>query len=117
MNSILFDGFYSAFMTGSAGTTFAIFVFKDGILAGTDRGGGKYDGKYEVSESEEVVTGEINIILPTGSNSITGPIADSGPIRFSVQIKIPTRLDAAEYIRVETPTGPINAKLAKLRDL
>ena len=40
------NAIYATYLTGRAGTTGAILVFWDGVIAGTDAGESQYDGKY-----------------------------------------------------------------------
>jgi hypothetical protein len=40
------NGFYAAYLTGSAGQGLAMLVFRNGTVVGVDAAGVKYDGTY-----------------------------------------------------------------------
>jgi len=110
-----FGGFYSAYFAGTAGNSFGVFVFKEGLIAGADAGGGKYDGIYEVSDDGKTITGSVSFIIPIGHQTITGAAATTEPISFDVPIKLPTEINKNEVFRIETPAGPVNAKFEKIK--
>ena len=43
------DAIYATYLTGKAGTTGAMLVFRDGVIAGADAGDSQYDGEYQVA--------------------------------------------------------------------
>lgn len=53
------DGIYSAYFTGMTGSTFALFAFAKGIVAGADAGGAVYDGTYR--EHSGSIEGEVTM--------------------------------------------------------
>lgn len=111
------DGIYTAYLTGGAGNTFAMFVLRQGIIAGGDAAGGVYDGHYSLTDDGTSWVGAISFILPPGGSTITGRVASNEPIKIDVPIKLPLDFALDKVIRVETPTGPLNAKFALVRPL
>lgn len=109
------DGFYAAYFTGATGNSFGMFVFQDGVVVGADAGGGKYDGTYTVAPDAERLDATIEFTLPVGNFSITGAAATAEPLTISVALSLPTKFTASDVHRIETPIGPINAKLDKIR--
>lgn len=108
------DGIYVAYLSGAAGNSFAMLVFRDGALVGADAGLGRYDGHYEVKDGKLV--GVLKFGLPPNAQSITG-IATSDQdfvIEFKLNLSLP--LQAAEFHEVETPMGPVNARFELLRE-
>jgi hypothetical protein len=110
------DGFYAAYLTGSAGSSIAIFVFQNNKIAGADAGGGKYDGEYKISEDGESVIGNMKFSMPVGGSSITGASATTMPILIDIPFKIPLNFSKDDIILFNTPIGPVNAKLVKIRN-
>lgn len=109
------DGFYAAYFTGSAGNSIGIFVSRDGIVAGADAGGGRYDGTYRISDDRRKVLTDIRFNLPVGNYSITGLTADAQPITVDIHLELPIEFNRNDIHRLETPIGPINAKFDKIR--
>ncbi|CAM3870522.1 hypothetical protein [Litorimonas haliclonae] len=108
------EGFYSAYFSGTAGNSFGVFVFKDGLIRGADAGGGIYKGSYETVENEDSFKGNIIFLLSPGSYTITGMENGSEPVILEVPIKLPVILRKTDVHRIETPNGPINAKFDKI---
>lgn len=105
------EGIYTAYMTGTAGQAMAMFVFKDGKIAGADVAGLIYSGSYEVSDSR--VVGEVSYRMPAGSVSITGASFQQSSESILVPLSLPEEIDPTETYRVDTPTGPLNVKFIK----
>ena len=111
----IFDGFYASYLTGTLGSSFGMFTFKDGTIAGADTGGGKYDGVYEIGEQDNKCYCKIDFVLPLGGQSITGASAKDEPIRITVPVIFPGEIRSDEVFRVETIIGPVNVRLEKIR--
>jgi hypothetical protein len=111
------DGIYAAYFTGAVGSSIGMFLFKDGIIAGADAGGGRYDGDFNLTEDNQHIEGMVRFMLPIGNQSITGAIAEAEPIAIEVLLKLPTEFNRNDVHRIETPLGPINAKFEKIRGL
>ncbi len=111
------NGFYAAYFTGEIGSSIGMFVFKDGVIAGADAGGGKYDGSYNVVDEGRFVECTVKFILPIGNQSITGATATTEPISIDVPIKLPTDFNRTDVHRIETGLGAINAKFEKIKGI
>ncbi|MGO6815540.1 hypothetical protein ACCS67_11715 [Rhizobium brockwellii] len=111
------NGFYTAYFTGSAGNSMGMFIFLNGIITGADVGGGRYDGKYRYSVDGTRIVAEIQFSLPIGNLSITGIAAEAAPISVEMALELPVEFNAHDVHRLETPLGPINAKLEKIRGM
>jgi hypothetical protein len=111
------DGFFAAYLTGRGGVTVVLFVVKANRLVGVDMGGLKYDGELVPKQDGTGFSCRINYTLPSGISVITGV----GPVAASMEVKLtaelPTNFAEGPVVRIETPTGPVNAKFTKLRDL
>ncbi len=109
MNKI--EGIYTAYLTGAAGQGMAMFVFKDGKIAGADIAGLTFSGKYEINSSHLV--GEVSYRMPAGSVSITGASFQQSSDKIVVPLSLPKEIDPNETYRLDTPIGPLNAKFIK----
>lgn len=109
------DGFYAAYLAGATGNSLAMFVFKAGVVAGADAGGGRYDGNYAVTSDGKHIQANIRFTLPIGNFSITGAAASSEPLSIDVQLKLPMDFNRSDVHRIDTPIGPVNAKFEKIR--
>jgi hypothetical protein len=111
------NGFYAAYITGSFQQGFALLVFRNGIVAGVDVGGGKYDGTYYDGATGEGFTVKLKVSLPPNATLVqgvtTGPQGDASEISF----QLPVDFLAKPFIRVDAKHGPVNAKIVKLREL
>lgn len=105
------EGIYTAYLTGAAGQGMAMFVFKDGKIAGADIAGLTFSGSYEVKASR--VIGEINYRMPAGTVSITGKSFQQDSDNIAIPLSLPEEIDPNETYRVDTPIGPLNAKFVK----
>ena len=111
------DAIYATYLTGKAGTTGAMLVFRDGVIAGADAGDSQYDGEYQVAPDHRNIVGSIKVTIPAGVPTITGVLSAERPLTFDVPFRFPIELDPDMVYRIETPTGPVNAKFRKLRAL
>ena len=109
------DGIYTAYLSGVAGQSMAMFVFTAGTITGADIGGLVYSGNYKASEGR--VAGHITYRMPAASVSITGAEFVQQSEDITVPIDLPETLNEKETYRINTPIGPINAKFIKNAEL
>lgn len=107
----MIDGIYTAYLSGQAGQGMAMFVFRDGSIAGADMIGLTFAGTYEVAEGR--VTGNVDYSMPAESASLTGVTFERPSGLISVPIDLPEAIDPDETYRISTPIGPLNAKFHK----
>lgn len=109
------DGIYIAYFTGNRGSGSSVLALSGGKIAGADSGGAHVSGSYLVSDPSVAfsVTYEFKHATELATS---GHIVPAG---FSFQL----RFEAASSevlgteIRVETPTGPVNARFEYVSDL
>ena len=112
------EGFYVGYFSGATGNSMGMFVFRDGVVAGADIGGGLYNGKYSIEPApDEKVAVTLTFFLPTGHLTITGITADAQPLSVEMNFDLPVQFDKDAIHRIETPLGAINAKLDKVRGI
>ncbi|HEX8645157.1 MAG TPA: hypothetical protein VF702_14705 [Allosphingosinicella sp.] len=110
------NGIYNAYMTGAEGQGFAMLVFLDGVIAGSDAQGTLFDGTYE-EDAEGMLTGVVRTTVSGGESVIQGTTAGPAGLFYDVAIQVKLADLAADFIQIPTPLGPVNVKLEKIRPL
>lgn len=114
--TINWDGIYAAYMTGSEGQGFAMFVFKDGAIAGTDAVGVTFDGDYTCNNDGDLL-GEVRVNIPPNGTVIQGLSTGAEGFKYVVPLSLNLADVDKPYITMDTPLGAVNLKLEKLRAL
>ena len=108
---------YAAYFTGIDGSSFGLFYIGDGVIAGVDAGGMKYDGTFQET-SDGALEGVIQFIVPAGMKLVTGLVAGGQPKTLSAPIKLRREFgDGNAVTRIDTPAGPVNARFELLREI
>jgi hypothetical protein len=107
---------YAAYMTGAAGQTVGLFLIGDGIIAGVDVGAMRYDGAF-TTNPDGSLEGAVEYVIPPSTPLITGAAAGAAPMRVSIALKLPANFDDGRVVTVDTPLGPVNVRLEKIRDI
>jgi hypothetical protein len=110
------NGIYSAYMTAADGQGFAMLVFLDGVVSGTDAMGTLFDGSYE-EDGSGTISGSIRVSIPGGGTVIQGASAGPAGILYDVPIRVSLKDLEADFIPISTPLGPVNLRLEKIREL
>ncbi|MFT4792169.1 MAG: hypothetical protein ACJAVR_001807 [Paracoccaceae bacterium] len=113
----MINGIYTAYMTGTAGNSIAMLVLLDGKISGADVGGGLYDGNYTELLDGKFFDGMIVFNLPSNMASISGIPPQEKPLSVNVPIHLPVEMNPEDFYRLETPIGPINLRMVKVKDL
>lgn len=109
------DGFYSAFMSGMDGQGYALLVLRRGKIVGADPLGVTFDGNF-TAEPDGGWSGEVLVKAPAGGTLIQGVSTGPSGLSYSVPVRFPSNFDKQPFIHIETPLGPVNVKLTKIRD-
>src|SRR4051794_39705926 len=108
------DGFYVAYLTGRTGNSLVLFAVKNGRIIGVDPGGLRYDGQVTPLESGGF-SFVVEYIVKPGVGMITGGGAGvDTPVKLN--FNKPANFQEGAVVRVDTPFGPVNAKISKVRD-
>ncbi len=110
------EGFYASYMSGSEGQGFAVFIFSNGIIAGADPLGVNFDGTYE-TQSDGSLAGNVTVSVPAGGTVIQGASAGPTGMKYDVPLVFAANAFALDFVELETPLGPVNLRMKKLRDL
>jgi len=107
---------YVAYFTGISGSNLGMFLIGDGVIAGADGGGLKYDGLVEHA-ADGALEGIVQFIVPAGTQLISGMKADVDQT-LNVHVRLPLGFDDGKKVtRIDTPAGPINARFEHLREV
>jgi hypothetical protein len=104
-----------AYMTGAAGSSVGLYYFGDGIVAGVDAGGMKYEGTYRKNENGSL-DGSLTYVLPANVVSVTGMNVAAGQ-QITIPLKLPADFLSGRIVLIETPLGPINVKFELSKEL
>ena len=110
------DGFYAVYMSGKHEQTFAMLVFTRGQIVGADAYGFVFDGHYS-ERSGDTISVSLLLKAPPNAAFIQGGVAGPHGEEEKVNFEIPIDFTSREFIRIEMPRGPVNARLVKLRDM
>lgn len=110
------DGFYVAYISGAAGLGMAMFIFREGIVVGSDISGVSYDGTFVASEDGKSAHVSALVKVPGGTTLIQGHVVPPEGESFRLERIIPIISDAP-FFPLDTPHGPVNVRLTRLRDL
>jgi hypothetical protein len=110
------DGFYAAFLTGRGGNTMVLLLaIRANVLVGVDAGGLKYDGTVEPTPNGGYRF-QVRYVVQPGTQLITGMGSVATPTPVQLDFAAPSDFASGVVLTIQTPLGPINAKLSKLRD-
>jgi hypothetical protein len=110
------NGIYSLKMSGAISEGFALLYLKDGILSGVDASKVTIDGHFETSE-DGAIFGSISVGVPPNTKLIQCGLVSHDGFNYSMNVNIPADFATKQYLRFETPLGPINGILELLRPL
>ena len=110
------EGFYAGYFTGREGHGLAMFVFQQGRVVGSDLGGITYDGEYRSADDPGSVEIAAHVTLPPGAQLIQGGTTSADGESYDIRVALPVHPDSP-FVRLETPRGPVNLRLVKVREL
>ncbi|MBA3520472.1 MAG: hypothetical protein H0T75_23175 [Rhizobiales bacterium] len=111
------DGFYAGYFTSKQDSGLGLLVLQDGVLTGVDAGGVKFDGTYHIETESGSIEGEVTVDAPPGGTLIQGVPTGASGLTYRTRFKFPVDLTSQPFLRLDTPFGPVNVKLQKLRGL
>jgi hypothetical protein len=111
------DGFYSAYLSAKMGASMALLVFDRGNVAGVDAFGTSYDGTYSQSDWGGSVDANIRIFVPPNGSLLQGPAVGPNGLSYDLPVRLPPDFLDRDFLRIETPYGPVNARFQKLRGI
>jgi hypothetical protein len=110
------DGIYAAYLAGAMANGFGLLLFRNGRIAGADASGVIFDGSY-IEDNGSSLSIALNVKSPPNIPLIQGGISGPQGDIYELKIHLPLNFAEKDFTRVETPRGPVNARLTKLRSL
>ena len=110
------DGIYVMYYTGKAGSGHAVFIMKDGVIAGADAIGGVLDGTYKHVGAGKLDV-SVTLTMPIGGSLVTGVTAEGAPLIQQISVTLPENLGNRMPVGIQTPTGPVNVVFKRLRGI
>ena len=111
------DGFYFPYMTGTESQGMAMFVFRAGMLVGADPLGVTFNGTYALDEVTAKIAGHVKVYAPPNGTLIQGVSTGPSGITYGMPFEVPEAFAEEPFVRLQTPLGPVNMKLKRLRGL
>ncbi|MPZ32045.1 MAG: hypothetical protein GEV13_13795 [Rhodospirillales bacterium] len=94
----------------------AVLVLRNGLICGCDANGVQIDGMYKVESNSLVVN--TTATVPPGVALAQGTPAQPTTYQFPIDAVFPlSRIGTSDATLVQTPAGPLNILIRKLRDL
>mgnify|MGYP001807560623 FL=1 len=94
----------------------AVLVLREGLVCGSDTNAVLIDGQYRLNGSVLVV--DVTATVPPGVALVQGAPAQPTTYQLPIHAEFPLdRIGTSQPTLVQTPAGPINTLLRKLRDL
>lgn len=110
------DGIYSLIFRGLTDWGMAVLVLRHGLVCGADLHAVQIDGVYSVTA--EALTVNVTITVPPGVALVQGTPAQPTTYQFPISASFPLgHIGTSNPTLVNTPVGPLNILLRKLRDL
>lgn len=110
------NGIYAAYLSGKIGAGFALLWFKDGQIGGADASGVIFDGGYTKNGNNDYQV-DLQVKTPANIRLLQGGLSGPEGISYNLNFELPTNFYLSDFVRIETPPGPINAKFLKIRSI
>jgi hypothetical protein len=114
--STALDGFYAVYLSGASLQGLALLVLRNGQVAGADAAGAVYRGAYTLDDSSNWSL-TVNVNLPANIERVQGGTTGPKGDIFEVKTLLEPDFLSRDYIRIQTPRGPVNAKFVKLNSI
>jgi hypothetical protein len=103
------------FASGMTGQSMVVASVVDQKIFGADLFGSKIDG--DLSENKGAVHLDVKVQVPAGVEIVQGIVAPEGGLEYKISGDMPEDYLVRDYVRLETPYGPIHARFQELRTL
>lgn len=112
--SLFREGFYAVFFAGSSGEGYGVFIFRSGRILGADPLGVTFDGQYAIEEDGQIGV-QVHVSVPADGQVVQGVTSGPSGIEYDISMMLPADFAESQFVRVETPLGPVNARFKWLR--
>ncbi len=109
------DGYYAGYFAGRAGNGLALLTLSNGKLVGVDAAGTQFDGRYELHDDTGAIALDICVSAPPGIMLVQGQSTGEEGFDYHLATEVKISVLDGAVVRIETPIGPLNMRLQKLR--
>ena len=102
------------FTAGASGEGVLVVLITGERIVGADLSGVTIDGSLVASEYETKLYAKLTV--PEGVHVVQGVTAPKDGLSYEVSASLPPDVFSEDYVTIETPHGPVNARFVKLRD-
>jgi hypothetical protein len=117
MDNTSIDGIYAVYITGQSGNGLIMLVLKSGLVTGADVTGTLFDGSYISNDGGRNFYIQSSVNAPPNGVTVQGVNTGPSGIIYNVNFVLPSNFDEVDFLEIQTPLGPVNAKFQKLRSV
>lgn len=110
------DGIYAIYLTGKDGKGLIIAAITQGKIAGADTESGALIGTYSFDTRNKTYEIDAQLSFSADGSLIQGADIKEG-FSYSVALSLPQNFTLIDYLKIDTPFGPANAKFRLLTSL
>lgn len=109
------EGFFLGYFSSKEGYGGGLFVLTNGKIVGADAEAVRFDGTYRKIDRGHLA--RVTVTVPANIPLLQG--GESGPegLVYDVSFEFANALHETDFIRAETPRGPVNVRFVRLRGL
>jgi hypothetical protein len=116
MSTTIINGFYAVYLSAKTGQGFAMLLLRNGQIVGADASGVLIDGRYTESAANDYMA-KCTVKTPANTQFLQGGFSGPQGESYDLDLPLPNDFLSRDFVRIETPRGPINAKFVKVRSL
>ena len=107
------DQLMTIFVSGPTGNSVVFGVLAGDRFRGADLNGSTLDGTLHRDAAGVVL--DLDVTVPSGIVAVQGVEAPPDGLRYSIHETLPLDYADRDYVRLDTPYGPVNARFQVLR--
>ena len=94
------SGIYTVYYTGIAGSGYAVFIMKEGVIAGAEATGGVLDGVYKQVDDGKIEF-SLTLSAPVGAMLVTGPTVENNSFSQHISAVLPENFSNGKTIAIQ----------------
>ena len=110
------DGIYVGYFSGMEGNGLGLFHLLDGCITGADAFGVTFDGTYQ-RDDKGGYAGRVKVVAPPNGILVQGVSTGPTGVTYETDVELPEKFEAADFLKLTTPFGPVNVRLQLVRKL
>lgn len=109
------QGFYSIYMASKAGESVAVVAMADDVICGAAMDGTTFDGTVSPAANGQQV--RLKVVVPPSGYLIQDFEVGPEGLAYELSFTLPEDFAVRDYVTVQTPYGPVNARFRLLRGI